>query len=255
MRKRSPRSPARRRPERRLTRDVAATRERLLDAARSLFAEHGFEDVTVRDICRDAGANLALVSYYFGDKHGLYLAIVNDAIASVREFNTGAMNAPDGSSAEQRLRHFVRALLTRMFELRGEQGWVHRLIQHELNRPTDAATRIMEEAIAPRLRYLAGVVTELLKCRPNDPRVMPCVASVHGLCLVYSRMAIAPERFRALVPELVPEVSPKALLTLDAAAAHVTAFSLAGIRAMRTSGSDPEFIPRSRFARRRDPSR
>lgn len=233
MRKRPIRSPARRRPERRLTRDVAATRERLLDAARSLFAEHGFEDVTVRDICREAGANLALVSYYFGDKHGLYLAIVNDAITWVREFNEAAMSAPAGSSAEERLRRFVRALLTRVFEFRGEQGWVHRLIQHELNRPTDAAARIMKEAIAPRLRYLAGVVTELLECRLNDPRVMPCVASVHGLCLVYSRMAIAPDRFRALVPELVPDLPPVALLTLDAAVAHVTAFSLAGIRAMR----------------------
>jgi hypothetical protein len=199
VRKRPIRSPARRRPERRLTRDVAATRERLLDAARSLFAEHGFEDVTVRDICREAGAN----------------------------------RAPAGSSAEERLRRFVRALLTRVFEFRGEQGWVHRLIQHELNRPTDAAARIMKEAIAPRLRYLAGVVTELLECRLNDPRVMPCVASVHGLCLVYSRMAIAPDRFRALVPELVPDLPPVALLTLDAAVAHVTAFSLAGIRAMR----------------------
>ena len=238
MRKRPIRSPARRRSERRLTRDVAATRERLLDAGRRLFAEHGFEDVTVRDICRDAGANLALVNYYFGDKHGLYLAIVNDAIAWVREFNEAATSAPDGSSAEERLRHFVRALLTRVFEFRGGQGWVHRLIQHELNRPTDAATRIMEEAIAPRLRYLASVVTELLECRLNDPRVMPCVASVHGLCLVYSRMAVAPDRFRTLVPELVPDAPPEALLTLDAAVAHVAAFSLAGIRAMRTSGSE-----------------
>ena len=107
---------------------------------------------------------------------------------------------------------------------------MHKLIQHEINRPTDAAARIMEEAIAPRLRYLAGVVTELLACPLNDPRVMRCVASVHGLCLVYSRMVIAPDRFRALVPELVPTSER---LTIDATVAHVSAFSLAGIAAMR----------------------
>jgi len=61
--------------------DVAETRARLLDAARRLFAERGFEDVTVREICREAGANLALVNYYFGDKLGLYLEVVNQAIA------------------------------------------------------------------------------------------------------------------------------------------------------------------------------
>ena len=227
------RPPAPSRRAGRLTRDVAATRGRLLDTARRLFAEHGFEDVTVRDICRDARANLALVNYYFGDKHGLYLEIVNEAIASVREFNEAAMNAPDGSSAEERLRHFVRVLLTRIFELHGADGWVHRLVQHELSHPTDAAKRIMDETIAPRLRYLAGVVTELLGCKRNDPRVMQCVASVHGLCLVYSRMVIAPERIRTLVPELMPDMSGTEELTIDAVVAHVSAFSLAGIRAMR----------------------
>jgi AcrR family transcriptional regulator len=230
MRRRRSRPRPRGWSEGRLTRDTAATRARLLDAARQLFAEREFADVTVRDICREAGANLALVNYYFGDKLGLYLEVVNEAIASVREFNALAMNAPAGSTAEDRLRHFVRALLQRVFEYRGADGWVHKLIQHEINRPTDAAARIMEEAIAPRLRYLAGVVTELLACPLNDPRVMQCVASVHGLCLVYSRMVIAPDRFRALVPELVPASER---LTIDATVAHVSAFSLAGIAAMR----------------------
>ena len=50
--------------------DVAETRARLLDTARHLFAERGFEDVTVREICRGAGANLALVNYYFGESWG-----------------------------------------------------------------------------------------------------------------------------------------------------------------------------------------
>jgi TetR/AcrR family transcriptional regulator, regulator of cefoperazone and chloramphenicol sensitivity len=225
------RSRLRERVGRRMPRDVAETRRRLLDAARELFTEHGFDDVTVRDICREAKANLALVNYYFGDKLGLYLEVVNEAIASVREFNDVAMGAPEGSSAEERLRHFVRAFLQRIFASRGDHNWVHKLIQHEINRPTDAATRIMEEAIAPRLRYLAGVVTELLGCPLKDPRVIQCVASVHGLCLVYSRMAIAPERFRAVIPDL----APSGALDVDATVAHVTAFSLAGIRAMRTS--------------------
>lgn len=67
MRKRASRSVTRRRSARHLTRDVADTRRRLLDAARQLFADHPFDDVTVRDICREANVNLALVNYHFGD--------------------------------------------------------------------------------------------------------------------------------------------------------------------------------------------
>ncbi len=46
----------------------------LLQAAKKLFAKHGFEGATVRDIAREAGVNLSLVSYYFNGKEGLYRA-------------------------------------------------------------------------------------------------------------------------------------------------------------------------------------
>lgn len=231
MRNRARRSPARGRSQRRLTRDVEATRRRLLDAGKELFSERAFDDVTVRDICRAAGVNLALVNYHFGDKIGLYHEVMNEAIAAIRQFNASAMNAPPGSSADERLAHLVRAFLQRIFEQQDRETWVHKLIQQELNRPTPAADRIIEEAIVPRLRYLAAAVVELLACSPQDPRVMRCVASVHGLCVVYSRMLLAP-RLKIVAPDLT-----SAPIEFESAVQHVIAFSLAGIRAMRSSAS------------------
>jgi len=52
------------------------TRERLLDVAERLFAEHGFDAVSLRAITTDAGANLAAVNYYFGSKEALIEAVV-----------------------------------------------------------------------------------------------------------------------------------------------------------------------------------
>ena len=46
--------------------DDQATRKRILDHAAALFAERGFEKVTIREICRGAGANVAAVNYHFG---------------------------------------------------------------------------------------------------------------------------------------------------------------------------------------------
>ena len=85
--------------------------------------------------------------------------------------------------------------------------------------------RIIEEAIVPRLRYLSAVVMELLDCAPSNPRVMQCVGSVHGLCLVYSRMLLAPP-LRVVAPDLTPGSAPG----LESAVEHVTKFSLARIR-------------------------
>ena len=206
-----------------------ATRARLIEAARALFAEHGFEDVTVRDICGAADANVALVSYHFGDKHGLYMEVVNEAITQLKEFNALTQSAPRGCGAEGKLEHFVRVFLTRVLDPARTEGWVHKLIQQELARPTDAAEVIGREAIAPRILYLGGIVAELLGCRPSDPRVGRCVGSVHGLCLGYARMAQAPPAFRNAVPEL----AMPATLDLEAQVEHVVEFSLAGIGAIR----------------------
>jgi AcrR family transcriptional regulator len=57
--------------------DGAQSRERLLLAAMRLFAEHGFATTSTREIALAAGANIASISYYFGDKAGLYRAAFN----------------------------------------------------------------------------------------------------------------------------------------------------------------------------------
>jgi AcrR family transcriptional regulator len=54
--------------------DGAQSRERLLLAGMRLFAEQGFANTSTREIALAAGANVASISYYFGDKAGLYRA-------------------------------------------------------------------------------------------------------------------------------------------------------------------------------------
>lgn len=44
-------------------------------AAKKLFAKHGYDATSVRQICEEAGANVALVSYYFGGKESVFLEI------------------------------------------------------------------------------------------------------------------------------------------------------------------------------------
>ena len=55
---------------------VSGTREAILDAARRVFAEHGYQHATIRDVARLAGVDPALVHHYFGKKHELFVAAV-----------------------------------------------------------------------------------------------------------------------------------------------------------------------------------
>lgn len=45
---------------------------RIILAAKKLFAQHGYDATSVRQICEEAGANVALVSYYFGGKESVF---------------------------------------------------------------------------------------------------------------------------------------------------------------------------------------
>lgn len=56
-------------------RDPERTRQRILDAAASEFAEHGYAGARISRIAERSGMNKQLISYYFGGKEGLYRAI------------------------------------------------------------------------------------------------------------------------------------------------------------------------------------
>ncbi|MEW2222188.1 TetR family transcriptional regulator [Streptomyces sp. NPDC006990] len=71
------------RPARRAAEDGPGTRERILASARSEFAEHGYDKVSVRAIARGAGVDAALVHHYFGTKEQVFAAAVEGAIAPV----------------------------------------------------------------------------------------------------------------------------------------------------------------------------
>lgn len=55
---------------------VVDTKVRLLEAAKTLFIRKGFSGVSIREIAQEAKANSALISYYFGDKEGLFKSVL-----------------------------------------------------------------------------------------------------------------------------------------------------------------------------------
>ena len=66
-------------------RDPAATRRKLLVAARREFADSGLAGARVDEIAARAGVNKQLVYHYFGDKDALYLAVLEWVYEEIRE--------------------------------------------------------------------------------------------------------------------------------------------------------------------------
>lgn len=62
------------------------SKQKILNSATKLFANKGFDAVSVREICKDAGVNLCMISYYFGGKKELYNAIIDDLVEKQTQY-------------------------------------------------------------------------------------------------------------------------------------------------------------------------
>ena len=197
------------------------TRERLLAAAERLFADRGFRKVTVRDICREARANVAAVNYHFGDKLGLYREVLQVGIDAIRAANEAGRRAGERQPPDEQVRRFLIVWVTRLLTPGHEV--LHRLMQRELQDPTPAFDDLVDAVVRPRLEYLSVVVAKMLGCDPKDQIVLRCVAAAQAPAVAYLPNPIAAR---------LGFTRPQTAAQIDEVAHHIAEFAIGGIRAV-----------------------
>jgi TetR/AcrR family transcriptional regulator, regulator of cefoperazone and chloramphenicol sensitivity len=201
------------------------TRNRVLKAAARLFAERGFNHVSIRDICREAGSNVASVNYHFGDKMGLYRELIGAVAEGMNDAKISALEAGAGLPPEEQLCAYIRGFLHQLLDQNpGEGCWLEKLIARETTEPTPALDLIIEKGIKPAADRLNRLVSEVMGLPAKDPRVMLGAGAIQGLCIWYRSSRTVAER---MFPEL--KFTPE---RVEAMAEFVADFSLAGIRAL-----------------------
>ena len=93
---------------------VERTREQLLDAAETLFGNHGFDGVSVRQIGDRAQANSALINYHFGGKAGLYEAVIQRRLLEGHHASEGVVSLLNTTKDLKLSREFLRSTLHEM---------------------------------------------------------------------------------------------------------------------------------------------
>jgi TetR/AcrR family transcriptional regulator len=144
-------------PTRRATRprDADATREMLLDAATAVFSEHGFAGARVDDIAHRAGVNKALIYAYYGDKEGLYRAVLSSRL--------GAPLSSFAHSADSDPRRGLEEVLRRYFRLLVEDRAFARLLAWDLLSASGGERDALLEAAGPFLDLVADLVRRARK--------------------------------------------------------------------------------------------
>jgi TetR/AcrR family transcriptional regulator, regulator of cefoperazone and chloramphenicol sensitivity len=195
------------------------TRTKLLDAAGDVFAEVGYYDATVRQICARAGANVAAVNYHFRDKLGLYTEVLRRAVGAVQ--NEAIRKALDDDAApEEVLRHAIRAMFQKMCGA-DRPDLRFGLMAHELAHPTPALSRVIDEAIRPIYSRLREIIGTILRLPSDNETTRLCTISVVGQIVHYAH---ARPVLTLLWPEL--KMTPA---QVEQIANHIAEFSLAYI--------------------------
>ncbi len=208
-------------PEIKIPASQDATRQQLLGAAGEVFAEVGFRNATVREICRRAGANIAAINYHFGDKEKLYAEVLRYAHTRALEKYPAFQGVAADATAEQKLRAFVHSFLLRIFD-DSPTACHGKLMSREMIEPTAALDSLVEEFIRPMAGQLWKIVADILGCPLNDERVRLCAFSVVSQCVFYHHCGPVVSRLSGR-----PAADAAAIEKL---AAHITKFSLAAMK-------------------------
>ena len=198
------------------------TRRRLIEAASEIFADVGYDAATTRDICVRADANAAAVNYHFGDKLGLYVAVLQSIIApsSVRAHE----KTMPQTKPELALRQFIEAMLENLFSA-GSADRYSRIMVHELSSPTPALAQVVEQIIRPRAKLLSELVSRYTGHSPSSLETRLAVHSVIGQVVHYVHA-------RAVIKMMWPAWGFDAAMR-KRIVDHLTEFSLAGLRHMK----------------------
>jgi TetR/AcrR family transcriptional regulator, regulator of cefoperazone and chloramphenicol sensitivity len=219
---------------------VDSTRTRLLKAAAEVFAEHGYENATIRQICTRADANVALVNYHFGDKLELYTEVLRFALQPGAAA-AGVSLPRAGAEPAAALRQIVGTMVERAFETGDQANLRFRLMLNEFVRPSGATARVVDVVLRPVYDRLREIVGAILKLPPDHEKTRLCVHSILGQV---AHFAHSRQMLGLLWPEMKMTPAQRELV-----AEHITQFTLAYLNGMRSGR------PRSAGTRRRGPKR
>jgi AcrR family transcriptional regulator len=145
-----------------------STRDRILDAARSLFTRRGFDAASVREIVAKAGVNLGAVTYHFGSKEALYHAAIESMAGPFAE-RIAELAATPGSPLD-RVEAIVRGALAHLGDNPGAPIILLRELANDRPLPPPLAALMRRNMGA-----LAAVISEGQKegtIRPGDPALL-----------------------------------------------------------------------------------
>ncbi|MCD6388578.1 MAG: TetR/AcrR family transcriptional regulator [Desulfobulbaceae bacterium] len=188
------------------------SKTKILEAAIPLFANGGFNGISMRAIAREVGLNAASIYHHFPDKQTLYIKAMAHAFSGKAEILSAALAT--NASPEQRLKYFVAAFC----RIIHDDSNFRKLIQREILEGDESRLRLLAEEVFLDIFFaLSSLSRELAP--GYDAHLL--AISIIGLIVYHYQTA----PLRKFQPGSRPDHNDP-----DVLAAHVTKLLLEGIK-------------------------
>lgn len=173
------------------------TKERLLNVAEALFAQKGYDAVSIREITAAAHCNLSAVNYHFSNKQNLYLEVFRSRwvprAKRLQEYFSKSLGAQDSPSPTAVAKSLAEAFLVGPLSDEERQRH-HQLMARELGQPTEAFELVTDQVIRPFFKGLAGSLRSFMPEGLSEERLMLNVLSMFATVLYFSFARVAVTR-------------------------------------------------------------
>jgi AcrR family transcriptional regulator len=218
------------------------TKDRLLDAAETLFSQKGFNDVSIRDLAAAADVNVAAVNYHFQGKDNLYQEVIRRRFIIQRDLSLNAIEkvlaeSPEKPPLDSLIRGFVSLNLGEALSPSGGGNFM-RSILRELHSQGDHTTPLFfKEMVEPVFMTFSRA---LKKARPNLEQeqmswiIASIIGQVHHFVMRWQKRQYMAEDSESLeiILRAFPALGHPVETYISEVTDHVTRFSTAAIDAL-----------------------
>jgi AcrR family transcriptional regulator len=190
---------------------MSDVRSQLLEAAARLFAERGYDAVSMRDIAKAVGVTQANLYYHFQDKADLIQATLAQVFGAGAQRLESWLSEHPGDRLDAFVRWFVRTLMTdRIFArllnrelLDGDAGRVDALCRTVLQRPFSAI--VASISLAPGAGSVEAAALSLIGFTLGQVLVLPLAPGLAGDRIAAESADTLAERILAFVGPALSE--------------------------------------------------
>lgn len=155
------------------------TRNALINSGIKLFGNYGIDGTSTRMLAKDSGANVAMISYYFSNKEGLYEACLDYIAIQIQDYLKGSYanvsdilqkKLPTRAEAKYVIESLVDTMVTIFLEKEEPRSWSVLIMREQAN-PTPAFDIIYDSVVKRVQHDFTRMVAIYLNANPKSDEV------------------------------------------------------------------------------------